>query len=159
MMTAHFTCKNCASGIHVYPEVSAKIIKCEVCSHEQDVLFTQENVDGLLVNCPGCSRRDFYSQKDFNRKIGVIFFIVAALISTLMLWAGLSPQWYLSTFIVLYAADFFLFRKLKPIAICYKCDAIFRDVKNIEQIPGFDHEMHDRIVYSDHDFQGKPLDH
>jgi len=159
MMTIHFTCKNCASGIHVYPEVAAKIIKCEVCSHEQDVLFTQEHIDGLLNNCPGCARKDFYSQKDFNRKIGVIFFVVAALISTVMLWVGLGPQWYLSTFVVLYAVDFFLFKKLKPIAICYKCDAIFRDVNNIDQISGFDHEMHDRIVYSDHNFQGKPLDH
>lgn len=158
-MTVHFTCKNCGSGIHVYPEVSATKIRCDVCQHEESVHFTHEHEQSLLKECPGCSRKDFYSQKDFNRKLGVIIFVIAAIISTIMLWIGLGPAWYLSTFIVLYAMDFFLFRRLNLIAICYKCNAIFRNVKNISEIPGFNHEMHDRIVYADHNFHGKPLDH
>ena len=159
MMTAHFTCKSCGSGIHVYPSIDASMVKCEICQHQQEVYFNQDHIEGILKDCPGCQRRDFYSQKDFNRKLGVILFVIAAIISTIMLWRGMGPQWYLSTFIVLYALDFFLFRRLNQIAICYKCDAIFRDVKNIAEIPGFDHEMHDRIVYSDHNFDGKPLKH
>ncbi len=159
MMTVHFTCKNCGSGIHVYPEVSATLIKCDVCNQEQPVHFNQNHVNGILKVCPGCERQDFYSQKDFNRKLGVILFVVAAIISTIMLWVGLGPQWYLSTFIVLYAVDFFLFRRLNLVAICYKCDTIFRNVKNIDEIQGFNHEMHDRIVYSDHNFHGETLDH
>ena len=158
-MTVQFTCKNCGSGIHVYPDVHSTLIKCDVCSHEEAVHFDQNQVDGILKDCPGCQRKDFYSQKDFNRKLGVIIFVIAAIISTIMLWVGLGPQWYLSTFIVLYAMDFFLFRRLNLIGICYKCNAIFRDVKNISEIPGFNHEMNDRIVYSNHDFHGKPLDH
>lgn len=159
MMTAHFTCTNCGSGIHVYPSLEAGMIQCEVCQHQQTVHFDQNHMDCLLKDCPGCARKDFYSQKDFNRTLGVTIFIIAALISTYMLWIGLGPEWYLSTFIVLYAFDFFLFRRLNQIAICYKCAAIFRDVKNINEIAGFNHEMHDRIVYSGHDFHGKTLDH
>ena len=158
-MTVHFTCKSCGSGIHVYPSLDAKIVQCDVCKHEEKVHFDQNHSEGILKDCPGCQRQDFYSQKDFNRKLGVIFFVIAAIISTVMLWKGLGPQWYLSTFIVLYAVDFFLFRRLNQIAICYKCNAIFRDVKNISEIHGFDHEMNDRIVYSDHDFHGKPPTH
>lgn len=159
MMTAHFTCKNCGSGIHVYPSVEAHIVVCEVCQQEQAVYFNQSHVDGILQDCPGCQRKDFYSQKDFNRKLGVIFFVLAAIISTIMLWVGLGPEWYLSTFIVLYAVDFLLFRRLNQIAICYNCEAIFRNVQNIGEIPGYNHEMHDRIVYSGQNFEGKPLDH
>jgi len=106
-----------------------------------------------------CERKDFYSQKDFNRKIGVFLFVLTATISTVLFMKGFGPQWYLSTFIVLYALDFFLFRKLSLIAICYKCNTIFRDVSNINDIHGFNHEMNDRIVYKDHDFGGKQLDH
>lgn len=158
-MTVHFTCKGCGSGIHVYPSLDAGAVKCEVCQLEQVVHFDQNHIEGNLKDCPACARKDFYSQKDFNRKLGVIIFVIAALISTAMLWKGMGPQWYLSTFIVLYALDFFLFRRLNMIAICYKCETIFRDVKNIREIPGYDHEMHDRIVYSDHDFKGKPSGH
>lgn len=159
MMTVQFTCKQCGSGIHVYPDLEATRIQCDVCKHEQPVKFDQNHMNGLLKDCPCCARKDFYSQKDFNRHIGVALFVLAAVISTIMLYVGLGPQWYLSTFIVLYVLDFFLFRKLNLIAICYKCDTIFRNVKNIREISGFDHEMHDRIVYSDHNFEGKSLDH
>lgn len=159
MMTVQFTCKNCGSGIHVYPSVDADKIKCEVCEVEQAVKFTHEHENSELKQCPGCLRKDFYSQKDFNRKLGVILFVLAAIISTVLLWFGVNPLWYLSTFVLLYALDFFLFRRLSVIAICYKCQCVFRQVKNIDEIPGFNHEMNDRIVYADHDFQGKHLDH
>ena len=159
MMTIHFTCKNCGSGIHVYPSASAKLIKCDICQHEESVNFEELHEKSILKTCPSCQRMDFYSQKDFNRKLGVIIFIFAALVSTVMLWIGLGPIWYLSTFIVLYLLDFILFRRLNLIAICYKCNTIFRNVENISEIQGFNHEMNDRIVYSDHDFKGKPLDH
>jgi len=88
-----------------------------------------------------------------------MLFVTAAVVSTIMLYYGINPLWYLSTFIVLYALDFVLFRRLKQIAICYKCQTIFKEVANIDEIPGFNHEMNDRIVYSDHNFHGKPLDH
>jgi hypothetical protein len=159
MMTVLFTCKKCGSGIYVYPNVESKKIVCEVCQQDQEVNFNEDHTNGILKDCPGCARKDFYSQKDFNRKIGVILFIITAIISTVLFAMGFGPQWYLSTFIILYVLDFLLFRKLNMIAICYKCEAIFRDVKNISDIPGFNHEMHDRILYKNHDFQGKHLDH
>lgn len=158
-MTVLFTCKSCGSGVHVYPNHESKKIVCDVCKHEQEVNFSEEHEKSILKDCPGCGRKDFYSQKDFNRKIGVILFVVTAIISTVMFVMGLGPQWYLSTFIVLYALDFFLFRKLNLIAICYKCETIFRDVENIKDIHGFNHEMHDRILYKNEDFQGRQLDH
>ncbi len=159
MMTVLFTCKNCGSGIHVHPSKDAKSIECEICKTTQEVKFNTDHEQSILKDCPGCERKDFYSQKDFNRKIGVALFIITAIISTVLFYLNFGPQYYLSTFIVLYAIDFFLFRKLKPIAICYKCNAIFRDVGNIEDIHPFNHEMNDRIVYSGHEFGGKPLDH
>lgn len=159
MMTVQFTCKNCGSGIHVYPELTAHKIQCDVCQVEQPVKFDLAHEESILKDCPGCERKDFYSQKDFNRKLGVMLFVLAAVVSTVMLYYGINPLWYLSTFIVLYALDFVLFRRLKQIAICYKCQTVFRNVKNIEEIPGFNHEMNDRIIYSDHNFHGKPLDH
>jgi hypothetical protein len=87
---------------------------------------------------------------DFNRKIGVLLYVIAAILSIWTYGLSLFGLWLL---------DFFLFRRLKLIAVCYKCQTIFRKVKNIEGIRDFDHEMNDRIVYADHDFKGKPLSH
>lgn len=150
MMEITITCENCASAIDVYPNQESQIAKCDICKHETPVHFTKEICEGTLIDCPVCARKDFYSQKDFNRKIGVILFVIAAILS---IWTyGIS-------FIVLYLFDFLLFRKLPKVACCYKCQTIFRKVDNIDKIQGFNHEMNDRIIYSDHDFKGQQLEH
>lgn len=149
-MEVTITCPECGSGIHVLPATSAVQASCDVCQHAVDVKFTADDEAGKLCQCPVCSRKDFYQQKDFNRKIGVTLFVIAAILS---IWTyGLS-------FVVLWLVDLVLFKKLGTIAICYKCQSIFRKVQNIDEIRPFDHEMNDRVVYADHDFDGKPLSH
>ena len=149
-MNVTITCPSCGSGIHVLPNQSATQANCEICEHLVDVKFTAQDEASTLCQCPVCSRKDFYQQKDFNRKIGVTLFVLAAIAS---IWTyGLS-------FVALWLVDLVLFKKLGSIAICYKCQTIFRKVANIDQIRPFDHEMNDRVVYADHDFEGKPLSH
>lgn len=150
MMTVQMTCPECGSGIHVYPSLEAKEAVCDVCQHHVSVEFNQDHLDGVIQDCPVCARKDLYSQKDFNRKIGVILFVIAAI---------LTPWTYGLSLVGLWLIDLFLFRRLPPIVICYKCQTIFRDAKNALQVPGFDHEMNDRIIYKDHDFKGKSLEH
>lgn len=159
MMTVQLTCKNCGSSIEVYPDSSATKTKCEVCDQIHDVKFNQDHENGILKDCPVCERKDFYSQKDFNRKLGVIIFVVTSIMSVLFM--ELYGPIGLIVFPIVYLFDLFLFRfkKISYIAICYKCQTIFRKCQNIKDIPSFDHEMNDRIVYSDHDFKGVPLDH
>lgn len=150
MMEVQITCTGCGSSVEVVPEVSASKVQCDVCKHTMDVKFTREQEEGILHECPVCARQDFYKQKDFNRIVGVTLFIIAAILS---IWTyGIS-------LIVLYLCDLFLFRKLSLVAICYKCRTNFRKLKNMNEIRDYDHEMNDRIVYSDHDFKGKPLSH
>jgi hypothetical protein len=150
MMNVQITCGNCGSSVEVLPDPNASKVECAVCQHVTDLHFTSEHEAGILKSCPVCTRQDFYKQKDFNRKIGVTLFIVAAILS---IWTyGLS-------LVALYLLDLFLFKKLGLVAICYKCNTNFRKLKNIEKIREYDHEMNDRIVYSDHDFKGKPLSH
>lgn len=150
MMEIQITCDKCGSSIDVHPNSNAHKVDCGVCQNVMNVHFTPEQEKGTLKECPVCTRQDFYKQKDFNRKIGVALFVVAAILS---IWTyGLS-------LVALYLVDLFLFRKLALVAICYKCRTNFRRVSNMDEIRDFDHEMNDRIVYSDHDFKGKPLSH
>lgn len=151
-MELTITCPNCGSAVDIDAKASYgnSQVNCQICQHSIDISLTEEHREGHVNCCPICQRRDFYSQKDFNRAIGVSLFVIAAILS---IWTyGLS-------LLALYLLDLFLFRKLSVIAVCYKCKTIFRAVTNIADIPGYDHEMNDRIVYSDHDFQGQKLPH
>jgi hypothetical protein len=150
MMNVQITCEKCKSSVEVIPTENATKALCDVCGHITEVKFTQNHLKNQLKECAVCERQDFFIQKDFNRKVGVTLFIIASILS---IWTyGIS-------FIVLYAMDFFLFKKLHYVAVCYKCNTIYRGAENTLQIPAFDHEMHDRIVYADHDFKGKPISH
>ncbi|MBP9674209.1 MAG: hypothetical protein KBD63_03870 [Bacteriovoracaceae bacterium] len=150
MMTVLITCPECGSAIHIQPDLLATHTCCDICKHEIKIFFQNSHKENRVEICPVCERKDFYSQKDFNRKLGVILFVIAAILS---IWTyGLS-------FIVLYLADLILFRKLHQIAVCYKCETIFRGASNVLSIPPFNHEMNDRIQYADHNFEGKPLQH
>src|SRR5687768_14728449 len=110
MMTVQITCKGCGSGVEVVPDIDANKVQCDVCNHVTDLKFTSDHVHGVLKECPVCTRMDFYKQKDFNRKLGVLLFVVAAILS---IWTyGLS-------LVVLYLLDLLLFRKLALVAVCY----------------------------------------
>lgn len=150
MMTVEITCPECGSGINVYPSVEAASANCDVCSHTISTKFNQDHVEGRLCDCPVCERKDFFQQKDFSRKIGVLLFVIAACF---------VPWTYGISLIILWLVDLFLFRRIPNVAICYKCQTNFRGLSNLKEIPQFNHEMNDRIIYSDHDFEGKPLEH
>ena len=150
MMTVTCTCPECGSAIEIAPSLDAKKAECDICHHQIDVKFNHDHLNNEVRDCPVCERKDFYGQKDFNRKIGVMLFVIAAILS---IWTyGIS-------FIVLWLCDLFLFKKLGSVTICYKCQTIFRRVANQKEIYEFNHEMNDRIIYSDHDFQGQQLEH
>ena len=141
-LSAQITCPECSSSIEVYLNNDSSHAKCTVCSHEVEIHLTDEHRSDKLNSCVVCQRRAFYKQKDFNRIVGVTLFIIAAILS---IWTyGLS-------FVVLWLLDMFLFKKLSLIAICYKCTTIYRGAANIGEIGEFDHQLHDRIVYSDYD--------
>ena len=149
-MQIQITCKQCGSGVTVLPSLSATAANCDVCQHVTPLMFKPAHMESKLEDCVVCERKDFYQQKDFNRKIGAVLFVIAAC---------LVPWTYGLSLLALYLLDVFLFRKLSMIAVCYQCQTIYRHVANLPQIHGYDHEMNDRIVYSDHDFKGKPLSH
>lgn len=81
MMEVQITCPSCKSSIEVLPNHLAAKVECDVCKHIVDVKFSSEHEQGNLKECPVCARMDFYKQKDFNRKIGVMLFVVAAILS------------------------------------------------------------------------------
>ena len=147
-MEVTLTCSECGSAVSVYPSPRTSRAACDVCGRETPVRFSSRHEEGFLEDCPTCERKDFYRQKDFNRKLGVSLFVIAAIMS---IWTyGLS-------LVALWLLDLFLFRRLGSVAVCYNCRSIFRKVQWMEKIPEFDHETHDRIVYGGEDFGGKPL--
>ena len=67
--------------------------------------------------CVSCGSKRLYSQKDFNRVLGVGIVVIGAV---------LSPWTYGLSLVACMAIDYGLYYLVPEITICYACDAIHR---------------------------------
>jgi len=88
--------------------------------------------EGVFDKCPCCAGRQFYTDKDFNQVIGWIFLGIAII---------LVPATYGLSLGVLALLDFLLRKRVKTMAVCYKCGAEFRDIPIPAQFKPFMHHI------------------
>jgi hypothetical protein len=71
----------------------------------------------IFEKCPFCQCRQFYIQKDFNRTLGCAIMLIGII---------LVPVTYGLSLAVFSLLDWVLYKKVKEIAICYRCGTEFR---------------------------------
>ena len=89
-------------------------IHCPECSAKWGKTGSLEKI---FENCPLCTGRQFYLDKDFNQILGCLIMLCAILLVPFTY--GLS----LAAFALL---DFFLRKKIRSMVVCYRCGAEFR---------------------------------
>jgi hypothetical protein len=84
---------------------------------------------GRLVRCPVCGGKEFYAQRDFNRRLGLGLVVVGAILA----WPTRGVS-----LLVVVLLDLALYFLLPRIAICYRCEAVFRGLPRDAGHPAFD---------------------
>ena len=109
---------------------------CNHCEHRQPVAADSLDADGTPVDpaahCIACGSNRMYSQKDFNRVLGVAIVAVGAV---------LSPWTYGLSLVVCMGIDYALYFVVPEITVCYACDAIHH---GFEHNPA--HRAHDPLL-------------
>ena len=101
-------------------------IRCGKCQRGIPVRVTAALQHDTAVDvCPVCEGGDFYLRRDFNPNVGLAFVITGAVISGIFYYFNMDLIAY-SVFAVLVAIDLLIYRRLRDIAICYRCHAEFR---------------------------------
>lgn len=90
--------------------------------------------EAYLDQCPLCGSAHVFRRKDFNQKLGV---------ALIVLGVALAYFTYGVSLLVVTLIDFFLFRRIKEVGICYQCQAEFRNHAPLVNLPAFDLELHD----------------
>jgi uncharacterized CHY-type Zn-finger protein len=90
--------------------------------------------EAFLDQCPVCGSAHVFKRKDFNQKLGIALIVVGVVLAYFTY--GLS-------LLVVTLIDFFLFKRIKEVGICYQCEAEFRNHPMITNLPTFDLELHD----------------
>ena len=116
--------------------VTGRTLECASCSYQQPMAIGAFDGAGNLLDpisvCLACGSNRLYTQKDFNRILGVAIVIVGA---------ALSPWTYGLSLVVCMGLDYGLYSFVPEIVVCYACDAIHR---RFEHNPA--HRAHDPLL-------------
>jgi hypothetical protein len=106
-------CDGCERAVRVRLEAPAAVAACAACGREHPLRAAAGvSADRPLEGCLRCGERRLYVQKDFNRKVGLWVFVIAAVLSV--------PTWGLSLLIAT-LVDLGLYFALGDVVICYAC--------------------------------------
>ncbi|MGZ8831462.1 MAG: hypothetical protein ACXW2Q_13920 [Thermoanaerobaculia bacterium] len=133
MPSVNFLCPGCERRLSreggAYP--------CDYCGAGSSVAAPP--ADTIIDHCAACGHAELYFQKDFNRATGI------ALVA---LGAVFVPWTYLPL-IGITVLDYFIWRAVKNVIVCYECRAVHRGYPPNPEIGPFDLVIHDRHVYGE----------
>jgi hypothetical protein len=133
MVEVEFRCVQCKKRSALEFE-GHRNVECQQCGKNYGTLEEFSHEKGI-THCIVCGCRDLYTQKDFNRKVGLTIVAIGA---------ALAPFTKLISLFVCALIDLILYRVLPFITVCYRCKAIYRGFPNNADHQGFNLGINDR---------------
>jgi hypothetical protein len=134
MASVHFLCLKCERRLAA--EAGTPAPPCEHCGTDPHVLVPPETL--LLDACAACGHDQLYFQKDFNRTTGITLVVIGAIF---------VPWTYGLSLLGVTILDYVVWRMVKDVIVCYRCQAVHRGWPANPAIQPFDLVVHDRHVY------------
>ena len=116
-------------GRYVTVEISTnERVSCPFCSKSWGAIDEKT----AFEICPFCQCKQFYVQKDFNRALGCLVMLIGIL---------LVPITYGLSLPVFSAIDWFLYRRVQTMVVCYRCGAEFKGFAIPSHFKNFMHHI------------------
>jgi hypothetical protein len=134
MASVHFLCTTC--DVRLSRESGELPRACERCGALNDVSTPTPNA--IIDRCAACGHDQLYFQKDFNRRTGIALVVIGAIF---------VPWTYGLSLLGVTILDYVVWRMVKDVIVCYRCQAVHRGYPVNPSIKPFDLVVHDRHVY------------
>lgn len=100
----------------------------------------------IVQHCVACGHDSLYIQKDFNRALGIAIVVVGSTASVFFMTRS-EPLYAMLALAITAAVDYFLYRLVGDVTVCYACHTIYRgfeknpnhttfDLKDLEKYGG-----------------------
>jgi hypothetical protein len=132
--SVHYLCTSCEQRLARVAGESARV--CEHCGIATDV--TAPPNGARIERCAACHHDELYFQKDFNRATGVALVVLGAVF---------VPWTYYLSLLGVTILDYIIWRMVKNVIVCYRCQAVHRGYPQNPALKPFDLITHDRHVY------------
>jgi hypothetical protein len=130
--SVHFLCLKCDARLSRDEGGPAR--GCERCGAPSDVVAPA----GIIERCAACGHDQLYFQKDFNRRTGIALVVVGSIF---------VPWTYGLSLLGVTILDYIVWRMVKNVIVCYRCQAVHRGYPPNPALKPFDLVTHDRHVY------------
>ena len=134
MSSVHSLCEKCDARLA--REAGQPPQPCERCGAPNEVVAPA--AESLIDRCAACGHDQLFFQKDFNRTTGIALVVVGSIF---------VPWTYGLSLLGVTVLDYVVWRLVKNVVVCYRCQAVHRGYPPNPAIKPFDLVTHDRHVY------------
>jgi predicted RNA-binding Zn-ribbon protein involved in translation (DUF1610 family) len=132
-----FKCRTCDAEISTPPEDATEVV-CPSCKKEQPVRIPATLRESRNIQtCISCGHSDFYVQKDFNRRLGVVIVAIGVLASTYF-FERRQPFYAMASLVVTALIDLVIYSVVGLVSVCYSCHAVYRGFNRNPEHEAFD---------------------
>ena len=141
-MNVTYACPRCAATCRAEFATDTDELLCQQC--QSRLAVSEDAIEGRQVRrCLACPSTDLYVRKDFPQRIGVGL-VVLGIVGSSIAWYQANLFW---TFGILFGTalvDVLLYALVGDALMCYRCDAIYRGVEQMDSHGQFDLETHEK---------------
>ncbi len=137
-----YACPSCEQGVRIHFDAEAPELDCPHCQGK--IAIPSEAIEGNQIKrCLVCPSTDLYVRKDFPQRLGVAL-VVTGILGSSIAWYYTDVLW---TFGILFATaliDVALYLVVGDALMCYRCQAQYRSVEEMDTHGQFDLETHEK---------------
>ncbi len=143
-MRARHYCPDClTSRDHVAGESGE--FACAKCGRRYEVKPAGDPGPSGVERCAFCGNRAFFLQKDFDQRLGCLFLALSLGLALFVGWK-LGWIWFTPALLATVLVDWIVAARVRPVTICYRCDAEYRDVAVNPRHRGYDPHVAERYA-------------
>ncbi len=125
-MRARFYCPDCMMS-RDFPEGESGPCACARCGRAFQVRDQGVRGPAGVERCAFCGGRAFFLQKDFDQRLGCLFMATALGLALFVGWK-FGWIWFTPALLASVLIDWVVAARIRPVTICYRCDAEYREI-------------------------------
>ena len=98
-----------------------------------------------VERCAFCGNRAFFVQRDFDQRLGCLILSFSLLLAVFVGYR-FGWIWFTPVLLATVLIDWLVACRVRPVTICYRCDAEYRDVPQNPRHRGYDPHVAERYT-------------
>lgn len=100
---------------------------------------------GPVERCGFCGNRAFFLQKDFDQRLGCLLMAISLAAALFVGWKA-GWIWFTPVLLISVVVDWIVASRIRPVTICYRCDAEYRELPLNPRHRGYDPHVAERYA-------------